>query len=844
MTDVMAPRGLNTEDARRLLATEGHNRVVTAPPPRLVRRVARQFADPLVALLLVSAAVTTFLGDLTDTAVIVLVIAVNTAIGVTQEVRAERAIAALQRLGAPTVRVVRDGVDQVLPAADLVRGDLVVLGAGDVIPADLVVDEAQRLRIDESMLTGESVTVSRDVADELAAGTVVVTGRATGTVIRLGTASALGRIAALVASTHQGQTPLQRRLVRLGRLLGVIAVAASAVVMAVGLLSGQPLEQMAITAVSLVVAAVPESLPAVVTLALALGAFRMARGHAVARRLHAVETLGSVSVVASDKTGTLTQSRMAVERAVTAAGSFRTRGTGYDPAGAVVGADGDEYQAPVPSALLDLGRAAVLCNDATLRPPEHHGAQWTAVGDPLEAALVAFGARCGIDVDAERAAAPRIAEEPFDAESRRMLTFHAMPDGRVLALCKGAPEAVLNSSTVTATPAELAGTLVEARELAAGGTRVLAFAADVREPGPEATRPTGLRPLGLLAVADPLRPEAADVASAFASAGIRLVLITGDHPATATSIAEQIGIWKPGDAVRRGDRDDLDEAPPAQVYARILPEQKLDIIAALQRDGQIVAMTGDGVNDAPALRKADIGVAMGAGGTEVARQAADLVLTDDNLATVAVAVGEGRRIYDNIRRFLRYALAGGLAELLVMLLGPLFGLAVPLLPAQILWINLLTHGVPGVALGAEPASPDIMRRRPRPPRQSVLGAGLARTIVAAGTLMTMCVLFSAAIAQQAGLPWRSVAFVVLGFAQLGVAVAVRARRVPGGDRNPGLAVAIAVSAVLQAAAVMWTPLRELLRTEPLSMVQLGLCVLVAMIPGAVLAAAKAVRRHA
>ena len=535
---------------------------------------------------------------------------------------------------------------------------------------------------------------------------------------------------------------------------------------------------------------------------------------------------------------------MAVERAVTAAGSFRTRGTGYDPAGTVLRADGDERHAPVPSVLLELGRAAVLCNDATLRPPERDGAQWTAVGDPLEAALVAFGARCGIDVDAERAAAPRIAEEPFDAESRRMLTFHAMPDGRVLALCKGAPEAVLNSSTVTATPAELAGTLAEARELAAGGTRVLAFAADVREPGPEATRPTGLRPLGLLAVADPLRPEAAAVASAFASAGIRLVLITGDHPATATSIAEQIGIWKPGDAVRRGDRDDLDEAPPAQVYARILPEQKLDIIAALQRDGQIVAMTGDGVNDAPALRKADIGVAMGAGGTEMARQAADLVLTDDNLATVAVAVGEGRRIYDNIRRFLRYALAGGLAELLVMLLGPLFGLAVPLLPAQILWINLLTHGVPGVALGAEPASPDIMRRRPRPPRQSVLGAGLARTIVAAGTLMTMCVLFSAAIAQQAGLPWRSVAFVVLGFAQLGVAVAVRGRRVPGGDRNPGLAVAIAVSAVLQAAAVMWTPLRELLRTEPLSMVQLGLCVLVAMIPGVVLAAVKAVRRRA
>ncbi len=328
------------------------------------------------------------------------------------------------------------------------------------------------------------------------------------------------------------------------------------------------------------------------------------------------------------------------------------------------------------------------------------------------------------------------------------------------------------------------------------------------------------------------------MAGAFDSAGIRLVLITGDHPATATNIAARLGIWHDGDPVVRGDRDDLRNAPPVRVYARIRPEQKLDIIAALQRNGEIVAMTGDGVNDAPALRKADIGVAMGAGGTEVARQAADLVLTDDNLATMAVAVGEGRRIYDNIRRFLRYALSGGLAELLVMLFGPVFGFALPLLPAQILWINLLTHGLPGVAMGAEPASPDVMRRRPRPPQESVLGAGLARTVLATGTLMAGCVLAAAALAHAAGAPWRSVAFVVLGFAQLGVAVAVRARRVRGGERNPALAAAIALSAILQAAAVTWTPLRELLRTEPLSPAQLALSVLVALIPGGLLAAVK------
>jgi len=812
----MTPRGLSTEDAVRLLATEGHNRVVTAAPPRLVSRVVRQFADPLVALLLASAAVTTFLGDLTDTVVILLVVTVNTVIGVTQEVRAERAIAALQRLGAPTARVVRDGIDQVVPAADLVRGDQVLLGAGDVIPADLALHEAQRLQVDESMLTGESVTVTREAGDEVSAGTVVVTGRAAGTVVRTGTASALGRIANLVAGTRPGPTPLQRRLVRLGRVLGIVAVAVSAVVMVVGVLSGQELEQMAITAVSLVVAAVPESLPAVVTLALALGAFRMVRGHAVARRLHAVETLGSVSVVASDKTGTLTEGRMSVERAVVAAGTFTSHGHGYDPDGVVLGPDGADDTKP----LIELARAAALCNDAALRAPDPDNPQWTAVGDPLEAALVTFAARCGIDVDAERAAAPRVAEEPFDAATRRMVTSHALPDGRILTLCKGAPEAVPNTGTL----------LAEASRLAEAGGRVLAFAGAVGD--------AEWQPLGLVAVTDPIRAEAAAVAEAFDAAGIRLVLITGDHPATAASIAERLGIWHAGDPVLRGDRDDLDEAPPARVYARIRPEQKLDIIAALQRNGEIVAMTGDGVNDAPALRKADIGVAMGAGGTEVARQAADLVLTDDNLATMTVAVREGRRIYDNIRRFLRYALSGGLAELLVMLFGPVLGLALPLLPAQILWINLLTHGLPGVAMGAEPASPDVLRRRPRPPQESVLGGGLARTILVTGALMAFCVLGAAAVAQAFGAPWRSVAFVVLGFAQLGVAVAVRARRVRGGDRNPSLAAAIALSAILQVAAVTWAPLRELLRTAPLTPSQLGMCIAVALIPGAALAVAK------
>ncbi len=596
--DTRSARGLTEATAAGLLAADGPNAVATVAPPRLAYRVFRQLADPLVALLLASAVVTTVLRDATDTAVIALVVIVNTAIGVSQELRAERAIAALQRLGAPTARVVRDGADRVIPAADLVRGDLVVLAAGDVVPADLMLAEAQRMRLDESMLTGESVAATRAAADEVHAGTVVLTGRAEGVVVRTGAASALGRIASLVASTRPGPTPLQRRLSRLGRILGLIAVVLSALVMVLGLVAGRPPAQMAITAVSLVVAAVPESLPAVVTLALALGAYRMARGNAIARRLHAVETLGSVTVLASDKTGTLTEGRMSVERAVTADGAaFRVQGRGYEPAGRVLDASD-------PAPVAELARAVALCNDAHLVPPSAENPDWTGAGDPLEVALLAFAARCGLDPDAERAAAPRVREHPFDAATRRMVTWHSLPDDRILVVCKGAPEVVLDTSAPHL--------LRAAHELADAGLRVLAVATAVCAPGVRGDAVTGLRPLGLVGIGDPVREGAPEVAEAFESAGIRLVLVTGDHPATAAAIAGKLGIFRDGDTVVRGDQGPPAGNGRAQVYARILPEQKLDIIAALQRAGHVVAMTGDGVNDAPALRRADIGVAMGA----------------------------------------------------------------------------------------------------------------------------------------------------------------------------------------------------------------------------------------
>jgi Ca2+-transporting ATPase len=816
-----ASQGLSTAQAAARQAEDGPN--VVAPPPRrgIILRIGRQLADPLVALLMVAGMVTAALGDIPDTLIILLVVVVNTVIGVAQEVRADAAIAALDRLAAPVARVVRDGRDQVIPAAELVRGDHVRLEAGDVVPADLTLTEAQRATFDESTLTGESVPVLRGRSDPAGAGTVLAAGRAAGTVVAIGPGSALGRISALVSRTRPGPTPLQRRITALGRVLGVTAVVVSAVVFAAGVLSGQPVVRMAITAVSLVVAAVPESLPAVVTLALALGARRMARTSAIPRRLHAVETLGSVTVIAADKTGTLTENRMSVQCAITPDGSrHAVSGRGYDPAGEVGGHAGEPLRA--------LARAGALCNDAALLPPDGDRTDWAAAGDPMEAALLTFAGRCGLDVHAERAAAVRVAEHPFDQDSRRMVTIHRLPSGGFLVACKGAPEAVLDAATGT-------GLLDAAAELAADGFRVLAVATAVceRQPDPAALPP--LQAAGLVGIGDPLRATARDTAEAFARAGVQLVLITGDHPQTATAIGRRLGILGPGDIVAHGDRDDFrgTDLAHTRVYARTQPEQKLDIINALQQRGEVVAMTGDGVNDAPALRRADIGVAMG-GGTEVARQAAELVLVDDNLGTVAAAIGEGRRIYDNIRRFLRYGLSGGAAELLVMLAGPLLGMPLALLPAQLLWINLLTHGVPGVALGAEPAEADVLRRPPRSPQESVLGGGLLRDVLTGAGLLAVVTLAAGVVAQATGRPWQSVMFLVLGVAQLGVALAVRAKSAPGTPPNRMLLAAVAACLLLQVAGVLIEPLRLLLGTAPLDAATIAACFAVAALPGAAL----------
>jgi Ca2+-transporting ATPase len=771
-----------------------------------------------MVVLLAAAALTLATGDHPDAIIIAIVIAANTSVGLAQEIKADNAIAALRDVTPGYARVIRDGQTTVVDAETIVPGDAVILAEGDVVPADGRLVDAAALRIDEAALTGESLPVDKEADDdedaEVSAGTLVVHGRGVAVVTRTGMRSALGRIASALA-VAPALTPLQRRLADLGRKLAAFAGALCLVVLTLGLIRGQPAELMVVTAVSLVVAAVPESLPAVVTLSLALGARRMAARHAIVRNLPAVETLGSVTVIATDKTGTLTEGAMVAERIWTPSREVTITGTGFAPYGDVLD-DSGSLSPGSDSAVTALLTAVALCNDASLQAPQAPGERWRAVGDPTEAALLAAAAKLPLPVEQLRADYTRVREAPFDSERKRMTTIHRTPDGDYLVACKGAPEAVLTDAVLDARPELVAAARTQADAYADVGYRVLAIATSRSEnlpPSDVAERRLHLA--GLIALADPPREDAAMTIAGCRAAGISPVLITGDHVATACSIAERVGIIEHTGRALTGTQLDQGAPDPSEVsvFARTDPTQKLRLVEAWQRAGHVVAMTGDGVNDGPALRKADIGVAMGQRGTEIARQAADMVLTNDDLATVVAAVEEGRRVYANVRRFLLYGLAGGAAEILIMLVGPAFGLALPLLPAQILWVNLLTHGLPGVAMGAEPAEPDSMRRPPRPPAESVIGDGLWPRVLVIAVVLTSSCLGVAVWAHTAGRPWQTMLFLALGMAQFGVAIGVRAR--PGTWHNPFLLAAVAVAFVLQLGGVYVPPLQDLLGTQAL-----------------------------
>jgi P-type Ca2+ transporter type 2C len=834
---VAPSHGLSEDEAARRLAAYGPNTVPRARPPRLHVRVLGQLRDPMILLLLVAGCVTVATDDIPDTVIIGVVVVLNTALGVLQEWRADRAIRALDRLAAPWAAVLREGRRRRVAAGLVVAGDLLVLEAGDVVAADGDLVEAYALQVDESAISGESVPRELARGDQVEAGTVVTRGRGRAIVTRTGVSSGLGRVAALVASAPVRHTPLQQRLTRLSGQLVVGVGFLASLVLVLGLLRGRPPAEMLVVALSLAVAAVPESLPAVVSISLAMGAHRMARRNAVVRRLPAVETLGSVTVLASDKTGTLTEGVMTV------AGLWTPQQPG-------------SWQPPTPGGAGEAGRRELvtdllLCNDAeSLHDGTTDGAPSAStgggrlVGDPIEQALLRLGEVHGLSASEVRREWQRVAERPFDAGSREMTTVHRQRGGgRFRLVCKGAPESVLDrvaDGTDRTSVQELAD------RAALAGRRVLLVAAreDLSEPDLAADH---LRVVGLVALHDPPRASAADVVRSLGAAGIRMVLVTGDHAATGRSVAEELGLCTSGAEVVEGSRlrDVLEHGDVRRVgvFARIRPEQKVDIVRHLQDRGEVVAMTGDGVNDAPALRTADIGVAMGGSGTEVARQAAALVLADDDLRTVVAAVEEGRRIYRNIRTFLRYALAGGLAEVAVMILFPFLGVTVPLVPAQILWINMLTHGLPGVAFGAEPGDPSDMRQPSRSPQESILGRGLLGQILFAGSLITATAVAAGLLAPALDAHRQSSIFLALGIGQLSVAWALRSHVRPRHVGQRAVEAAVLSALAVQLLAVYVPVLNELLLTRPLGAGALLAVTALGVVPGAAVHLSVLVRRR-
>ena len=781
--------GLSDDEARTRLTTWGANELVTVRRRTTVVVFLRQFVNSMVLVLIAAAIVTAFIGESIDALAIGAIVVLNAVVGFVQEYRAQRALDALRRLETGEARVRREGQIRSIPLTTIVPGDVVELSVGDIVPADLRLCESRSLRIAEATLTGESEPSTKSVGADAEAdldpvvghhnlafkGTAVAFGHGAGVVIATGMRTQLGNIADLLETRRETPTPLQRRLSALARWMAVAAIVICVLVFVLGWSRGEPLHRMFITSVSLAIAAIPEGLPAVITVALALGARRMAERRAIVRTLVAVETLGSVNVICTDKTGTLTENRMSVERVWTPEGEFIVSGRGYEPTGHILGVSSDVQQ----TQLTRLGVAAALCNDAVLTAPETEGGSWGVIGDPTEGALLALAGTIGVDVTRTRVTSPRIEEIPFDAERRRMTTVHQTAHGYLIAT-KGALEEVLD---LTDAPHEVLATVrTVAGQWAAEGMRVLALADRFTTSSPSILE-SSLTLVGLVGISDPPRAQAAAAVATCAAAGIRLVVITGDHHATAAAIARRIGIdTREGRILTGAQLATLDDAgldeiiEEVSVYARAGPADKGRIVAAWQRRDAVVAMTGDGVNDAPALHLADIGVAMGVTGTQVSKEAADMVLVDDNFATIVDAVEEGRRIYDNIRRVVRYLLATNAGELWVMILAPLLGLPLPLLAVQILWMNLITDGLPAIALGLEPVELGTMRRPPRRRDETLFSGGLWQHVLWVGLVMAVVALVVQVSARALQWPWQTMVFTTLALTQLGHGLAIRSER--------------------------------------------------------------------
>jgi Ca2+-transporting ATPase len=816
-------QGLPAGEVERRRALHGRNALRETPARHWSVMLLGQFKDFMILVLLAAAALAGLTGDFQDVVVILAIVVLNAVIGFVQEYRAEAAIHALRRMAAPSASVRRDGRVEVIPADGIVPGDVVLLEAGAIVPADLRLVECADLAAQEAALTGESHAVDKraaplgdaslPIADRLNMaykGTIVARGRGIGLCVATGMETELGRIARLLAEAETSQTPLQQRLARFGKRLSLVILGICLVVFIAGLLRGEDALLMLLTSISLAVAAIPEALPAVVTISLALGARKMVARAALMRRLPAVETLGSVTHICSDKTGTLTQNRMQVR------------------AWYVDGKRSDVPPEELDDAWRDLRDALAVSNDV------EEGAEGP-VGDPTEVALYDAALALGLEKASAMTRLPRLAEVPFDSARQRMVTVHHDKDREAWrSFVKGSPESLLALCDMG--EADRLRAMSAAEAMAESGRRVMAFAARDLPDGnaPQQDWESSLQFLGLVGLEDPPRPEAAAAVAACRAAGIMPVMITGDHPATARSIAVEIGLLPEGGRVISGKEledmhdDDLGEALAGPVaFARVSPEHKIRIVDALKRRGRFVAMTGDGVNDAPALKLADIGISMGLSGTDVAREASDMVLLDDNFATIVHAVEEGRRMYDNVRKFVRFAMSGNSAEILTILLAPFLGLPLPLLPIHILWINLITDGLPGLALAIEPAERGVMKRPPRRPGESVFAGGMWQHMIWVGAMMAGLSLLSLRWdwGVDAG-AWQTLVFTTLVFSQLSHVLAIRSERESlftlGLGSNLPLTAIVAGSVLLQL-LVVYTPLGNAwLSTQPLGAGELAI----------------------
>jgi Ca2+-transporting ATPase len=843
------PEGLTSSEAASRLEKYGLNKLGDEEPINPLKVFFNQFRNPLIYILFLAAAVTASLGQFKDAFVILVVIGINSVIGSWQELRAEQSLRALQKLSVPKARVLRDGKETEVESASLAPGDVVLLTSGDKVPADLRLISVQELRIEEATLTGESLPVTKktdtiseeglspgDQVNMAFMGTVVVSGRGRGLVAATGAHTVLGQIAENVRGVSLTKTPLQERFERFAKRLGLVVLGLCVVVFAVGFVLGLEKLELLMTAVAMSVAMIPEGLPVVVTITLAIGVSRMAKRNAIIRKLHAVETLGSTTVICSDKTGTLTRNEMTVKAIYDGHDDYEVMGSGYEPVGEIrhgdLGAGSLEIR---PGSNLEMAlRIGLLCNESTLVKQDE---SYTVKGDPTEGALIVAGLKAGLDLEKEKREYPQISMIPFESERGYMATLHAH-DGTKLVFLKGAPEKLLHFCSLERSPEEcrMPDLLRASEEYGRRGLRVLALG--WKEVPPDLSEQKdldvqmvhGVMFAGLQAIIDPPRPEAVQAVSDLSQAGIRTVMITGDHAITALVIAERLGIGGHNPHVLTGR--DIEEMTDEQlrekvaatgVYARVSPTHKLRVARQFIQQGEVVAMTGDGVNDAPALRAAHIGVAMGRTGTDVAKEAADMVLTDDNFASIAGAVYEGRVVFENIRKVTLYLIGGGSAILLTILGSLLLGVPLPFNATQIIWLNFVTSALQDISLAFEPGEPELLKVPPRPPEEGILSGALVRRILVAAVTIALGTLGVYFWTLRSGSPLeeaRTAAVTAVVFFQLFQVLNSRSLSLSvlktGLAGNPMLLLAMILSLLAHMAVVYVPQLEWLVRTTPLS----------------------------